>query len=106
MLLGSTARGPMGMPAERAVRAVSSSKKYPDTRIALTMYFGYVPAVGLGCRFDDPLCAGRPGVCHLAENINIVFKKKNYFPKLIFAEIMKRGTVGERHLPYVFADDG
>ena len=35
MLLGSTARGPMGMPAERAVRAVSSSKKYPDTMIAL-----------------------------------------------------------------------
>ena len=29
----------------------------------LTMCFGYV--VGLGCRFDGPLCAGRPGVCHL-----------------------------------------
>ena len=49
MLLGSTARGPMGMPAERAVRAVSSSKKYPDTRIALKG-----PRKGLRIHYTDP----------------------------------------------------
>ena len=35
-MLGSMARGLMGMPAEWA--AVSSSKKYPDTRIALSKH--------------------------------------------------------------------